>query len=665
VHVFTDGSVTITAATGGLSISGDNVGGLWTSLTGPILKEAVSGDIGSGSIILTLPSGFIFDIGGIAPTVLVSGGGTSPNNINNIANGFSLLSTDVSITSTTITINISSISKKNGPTQNPNTLTFQNLRVRPTAITPLASGNITKSGTSSFSTIPITPNYGTLNEIAGTATKFIITGSGSQTAGTPQSLTITAQTSGGSTATAYAGIKSLTFSGANSSPSPVTIPSITNSTGSVVNFGTVTTITFTNGVANVSGSNNGSMTLYKAENATIVANDGPITTTGSDRLGVTVNEAALANFFLSFTSPQINGTVFTGTNTIAAQDAFGNTVTTFDASANNVIITTSPNDGAITGLGSGNNAVLNQVGNFSGGIINVTGLLKFLGILGSHTFTATSAIGTKAGISGTVNIIGGAATQIALNAGDSQTATAGSAVATPPGVIVKDANNSPVSGVTVSFAVASGGGIATGLSATTNASGIATIGSWTLGTTVGTNTLTATGAGLTGSPITFTATSVAGAATQIAVSAGNNQTATAGSIVAILPSVIVKDANSNPVSGVSLTFVVASGGGSVAGATTITNASGIATVGSWTLANTAGSNTLTVTKAGLTGSPITFTATGTAGAASQITINAGDGQTATAGAAVIIDPSVKVTDAFGNAVSGVSVTFAVTGGEDR
>jgi len=305
------------------------------------------------------------------------------------------------------------------------------------------------------------------------------------------------------------------------------------------------------------------------------------------------------------------------------------------------------------------------VGNFSGGIINVTGLLKFLGILGSHTFTATSAIGTKAGISGTVNIIGGAATQIALNAGDSQTATAGSAVATPPGVIVKDANNSPVSGVTVSFAVASGGGIATGLSATTNASGIATIGSWTLGTTVGTNTLTATGAGLTGSPITFTATSVAGAATQIAVSAGNNQTATAGSIVAILPSVIVKDANSNPVSGVSLTFVVASGGGSVAGATTITNASGIATVGSWTLANTAGSNTLTVTKAGLTGSPITFTATGTAGAASQITINAGDGQTATAGAAVIIDPSVKVTDAFGNAVSGVSVTFAVTGGEDR
>jgi len=40
----------------------------------------------------------------------------------------------------------------------------------------------------------------------------------------------------------------------------------------------------------------------------------------------------------------------------------------------------------------------------------------------------------------------------------------------------------------------------------TDASGIATVGSWTLGTTAGTNTLAATAGGLTGSPLTFTAT---------------------------------------------------------------------------------------------------------------------------------------------------------------
>ena len=42
--------------------------------------------------------------------------------------------------------------------------------------------------------------------------------------------------------------------------------------------------------------------------------------------------------------------------------------------------------------------------------------------------------------------------------------------------------------------------------------------------------------------------------------------------------------------------------------------------------------------------------------------DSGDGQVATAGAAVATAPSVKVTDAGGNPVSGVSVTFAVASG---
>ena len=94
--------------------------------------------------------------------------------------------------------------------------------------------------------------------------------------------------------------------------------------------------------------------------------------------------------------------------------------------------------------------------------------------------------------------------QMAINAGNSQTAAVGTAVATAPSVIVRDPLNNPVSGVTVTFAVASGGGSITGGSATTNASGIATVGSWTLGMTPS-NTLTATSTGLSGSPVTFTA----------------------------------------------------------------------------------------------------------------------------------------------------------------
>ena len=206
----------------------------------------------------------------------------------------------------------------------------------------------------------------------------------------------------------------------------------------------------------------------------------------------------------------------------------------------------------------------------------------------------------------------GDATQIAVNAGNSQSATVGTAVTTLPSVIVNDGNNTPVSGVSVTFAVATGGGSVTGASATTNASGIATVGSWTLGTTAGSNTLTATSGSLSGSPVTFTATGTAGAATQIAVNAGNSQSATVGTAVTTLPSVIVKDVNNNPVSGVSVTFAVATDGSSGTGLSATTGSNGIATVGSWTLGPTAGSNTLIATSGSLSGSPVTFTATGTA-----------------------------------------------------
>src|SRR5882724_10839904 len=105
---------------------------------------------------------------------------------------------------------------------------------------------------------------------------------------------------------------------------------------------------------------------------------------------------------------------------------------------------------------------------------------------------------------------------------------------------------------------------------------------WTLSTTAGPNTLTATATGLTGSPVTFTATGTAGAASSIAVNAGNGQSATVGTAVAVNPSVVVRDANGNPVGGVAVTFAVASGGGTVSPTTAVTTAAnGMATVTSW------------------------------------------------------------------------------------
>lgn len=96
--------------------------------------------------------------------------------------------------------------------------------------------------------------------------------------------------------------------------------------------------------------------------------------------------------------------------------------------------------------------------------------------------------------------------------------------------------------------------------------------------------------------------------------AANSPTAVNGSVGAEVlaadrPSVTVLDLAGAPLGGVTVTFAVASGGGSITGATRQTNAAGVATVGSWTLGPTAGTNTLSASVG--TVAPITFTATST------------------------------------------------------
>lgn len=231
---------------------------------------------------------------------------------------------------------------------------------------------------------------------------------------------------------------------------------------------------------------------------------------------------------------------------------------------------------------------------------------------GPNSLTATSAglTGSPVAFTATGTGTGTGTGSLTIASGDGQSAIAGQNVAVAPSVKVADANGAAVSGATVTFAVASGGGSVTGATATTNASGIATVGSWRLGTTAGTNTLTATSGSLPA--VTFTATGTVGAAALITINAGNNQTATIGTIIATPPSVRVTDANGNVVAGAGVTFAVASGGGSITGSNATTNASGIATVGSWTLGSSAGPNTLTASLNGVSGQSVTFTATGAA-----------------------------------------------------
>lgn len=81
---------------------------------------------------------------------------------------------------------------------------------------------------------------------------------------------------------------------------------------------------------------------------------------------------------------------------------------------------------------------------------------------------------------------------IAVHSGGSQTQRLNTTLATAPSVIVKDAVGQSVPGVSVHFAVIAGGGTVTGANPTTDAQGVARVGSWILGPTIGVQKLTAT-----------------------------------------------------------------------------------------------------------------------------------------------------------------------------
>src|SRR5262249_2103035 len=144
-----------TAATGGAAILADRAAsGTFTNLTGPIYSENASGNVGTGTIILNAPAGFSFDTGGTAPTVRITSTGSASKNINGASNGSSLAMT--SVTSTQLTFTVTSTSNS-GIT---NTLTWQNVRVRPTAGTPLASGYLRMGGTASVVGLSTNANLG-------------------------------------------------------------------------------------------------------------------------------------------------------------------------------------------------------------------------------------------------------------------------------------------------------------------------------------------------------------------------------------------------------------------------------------------------------------------------------------------------------------------------
>lgn len=208
-----------------------------------------------------------------------------------------------------------------------------------------------------------------------------------------------------------------------------------------------------------------------------------------------------------------------------------------------------------------------------------------------------------------------APTDIGMLSGDQQTARVGQPLPAPLVVRVTDAAGAPVAGVSVSWAAQGGGSVSSG-STETDSDGLASV-QRVLGPQLGEQTTTASVAGLKGSPVTFVSRAVPGGQgvtviTQPAAEALSTEVWDP----AAQPVVAVGDEGGNPIVGTTVTATLASGSGTLEGATTATtDANGIATFGdlgirgsgTYTIAFTAGS--VSATSNSITISPLGSQAT--------------------------------------------------------
>ncbi len=368
-HTFS-GDVTLTSGTlnGGV-LNTINVTSSTTSAwngTGSVFDPGTSTVVFGGvaqTIAATSPTFYNVSFSGTTATKTITNSLTVANNINIISSAKLLLTTGT--ISTTKVLQFGGVSQVGG-----------------------SWGFTGSSATNTNTTYFITGGTGILN--SSTAQRFVITGAATQVAGASQNLTITAQNADGSTLTSYTGDKSLTFSGATSSPNG-TAPTIKDKTGTLVPFGTPTTITFASGVATVSGGNNGVMTLYKAEVATIAAVDGAITSTGSDRLFVTVSNSASTS--LVFTTQPNGGNTnefWTNQPVVTWQDSYSNLVL---GTAKNVTLAigTNPSSGVLNGVITAALNVLTGQAIFDGLSIDKSGTGYTLSATATSVTTGTSA----------------------------------------------------------------------------------------------------------------------------------------------------------------------------------------------------------------------------------------------------------------------------------
>lgn len=306
--------------------------------------------------------------------------------------------------------------------------------------------------------------------------KFKVSGAATLVAGTSTIISVTALDAFGNIASSYTDVaaKMLTFSGASPSTRPVTHPS-TRVGGAPVDFLTSTPIVFTGGESVPIELN-----LYHVETAQITASDGTLATLAADTLTVAVSHNQLEKFKLSLAPAQRNSIPFAGTNTLVAQDGWGNAVLDFNTSA--VTVTTSIATGPSTESTVGLSNNVYEASSFDeNGVLNLTdALLLYTGVIGTKTFRAISSSGKSSKFETEPE------PQVIFDVGNVDASKSTFAV-TPDGTVtadgvdsatievtVRDVSENVISGKTVSLVQGTASSAITIVNDTTDANGVAT-----------------------------------------------------------------------------------------------------------------------------------------------------------------------------------------------
>lgn len=517
---------------------------------------------------------------------------------------------------------------------------------------------------------------------AGVATHFQVT----LAAGEPSSIAaggsvrivVTALDAGGIADAGYAGPKSITFSGAASVGGNT--PTVTDNLGAPIAFGTPTTLIFNNGVADntvIGATGQTSMTLYADETADIVATDGGLTTTGTDRLSETVTGGTATRLLIRTSAGGLSAA------TVTAGGALGLTLSAVDAYDN--VDTSYTGDKPLTFAG------LSSIGVHTPTVTSTTGTATSLLTATTVRFTNGVADSAVVGTGGTLVPYAAESLELSVSdgplpggliaaGGDVLTVTvnpaaaaklsvttqpAGAktvALATQPAVQVQDQYGNPTSGAaTITAALGAG------------PSG-ATLGGTLTAATGGGTTATFTGLTIdksgTGARLDFTSGALTGASSNVFTVTGAAKLAfstqpgggTAGSALSTVPVVTVQrdDGSTETGSSATVTLTVASGGTPTLSNASLGATSGVATFTGFTVGS-AGTYTLTAASAGLTSATSnSFTITAPASTPAPAPPTCSGTQTLVDNTSCVDNPAIAaVAVRSGSPATGISL--AITG----